>query len=404
MSGTFESVVIGAGPYGLAVSAELRRAGVDVHVFGDAMSFWMRHMPKGMCLRSSWSASHIGDPDSPLNLDVFERERAAGIARPIPIADFVAYGHWFQAHALPDLDPRSVARVEARDGGFRVTLADGEPIDVRRVIVAAGIAPFSARPAVFERLSPDLASHSVEHADLARFGGRRVAVIGGGQSAIESAVLLQENGAEVEVIMRARRLRWVGRAPREGLFGPILFDRTDVGPAFVSHLVAHPMLVRSLPRAVQRDAVRRALAPGASLWLRPRMTRLVMSMGRHVVEAQQRDGRASLRLDDGGSRIVDHVLMATGYRVDIRRYPFLAPELVRSVRCVEGHPVLDTGFETSIPGLHFVGAPAMYSFGPLLRFVSGTEFAARMVARRVTNAGSARQEAERAVELQRAAN
>lgn len=404
MSGTFESVVIGAGPYGLAVSAELRRAGVDVHVFGDAMSFWMRHMPKGMCLRSSWSASHIGDPDSPLNLDVFERERAAGIARPIPIADFVAYGHWFQAHALPDLDPRSVARVEARDGGFRVTLADGEPIDVRRVIVAAGIAPFSARPAVFERLSPDLASHSVEHADLARFGGRRVAVIGGGQSAIESAVLLQENGAEVEVIMRARRLRWVGRAPREGLFGPILFDRTDVGPAFVSHLVAHPMLVRSLPRAVQRDAVRRALAPGASLWLRPRMTRLVMSMGRHVVEAQQRDGRASLRLDDGSSRIVDHVLMATGYRVDIRRYPFLAPELVRSVRCVEGHPVLDTGFETSIPGLHFVGAPAMYSFGPLLRFVSGTEFAARMVARRVTNAGSARQEAERAVELQRAAN
>ena len=402
MTRTFDTVVIGAGPYGLAVSAELRRAGADVHVFGDPMSFWMRHMPKGMCLRSSWSASHIGDPTSPLNLNVFEQERAGGIARPIPIADFIAYGHWFKGHALPDLDPRSVTRVEALHDGFLLTLADGETIQVRRVIVAAGIAPFAARPAIFDGVSPDRTSHSVEHADLARFAGRRVMVIGGGQSATESAVLLQENGAEVEMLMRARTFRWVGRAPREGLFGPILFDRTDVGPAFVSHLVAHPMVVRALPRAMQRDAARRALAPGASLWLRPRMDRLVVRMGRQVVHVAERDGRVHLRLDDGSSREVDHVLMATGYRVDIRRYPFLAPELVARVRCVEGHPVLDTGFETSIPGLHFVGAPAMYSFGPLLRFVSGTEFAARMVTRRVTGVRSALREAEPAVDLQRA--
>jgi pyridine nucleotide-disulfide oxidoreductase len=402
MTRTFDAVVIGAGPYGLAVSAELRRTGADVHVFGDAMSFWMRQMPKGMCLRSSWSASHIGDPNSPLNLNLFAQDRAGGIARPIPIADFIAYGHWFKAQALPDLDPRSVTRVEAMADGFRLTLADGESIQVRRVIVAAGIAPFAARPAMFDGLSPDHASHSVEHADLARFAGRRVVVIGGGQSATESAVLLQENGAEVEMLMRARNFRWVGRAPREGVFGPILFDRTDVGPAFVSHLVAHPMVVRALPRAMQRDAARRALAPGASLWLRPRMGGLVVSMGRHVVDVAQRDGRVHLRLDDGSSREVDHVLMATGYRVDIRRYPFLAPELVARVRCVEGHPVLDTGFETSVPGLHFVGAPAMYSFGPLLRFVSGTEFAARMVKRRVTSGRPAPRETEPAVELQRA--
>jgi hypothetical protein len=402
MTRTFDAVVIGAGPYGLAVSADLRRAGADVHVFGDAMSFWMRQMPKGMCLRSSWSASHIGDPNSPLSLDVFEQERSGGIARPIPIADFIAYGHWFKAQALPDLDPRSVTRVEAMDDGFRLTLADGEAMEVRRVIVAAGIAPFAARPAMFDGLSPDHASHSVEHADLARFARRRVVVIGGGQSATESAVLLQENGAEVEMLMRARKFRWVGRAPREGLFGPILFDRTDVGPAFVSHLVAHPMVVRALPRAMQRDAARRALAPGASLWLRPRMGGLVVSMGRQVVDVAQREGRVHLRLDDGSSREVDHVLMATGYRVDIRRYPFLAPELVARVRCVEGHPVLDTGFETSVRGLHFVGAPAMHSFGPLLRFVSGTEFAARRVTRRVTSGRSALRETEPAVELQRA--
>jgi len=402
MTKTLDAVVIGAGPYGLAVSSELRRAGADVHVFGEPMSFWMRHMPKGMCLRSSWSASHIGDPKSALSIDVFERERAGGIPRPIPIADFVAYGQWFQAHALPDVDPRTVARVEACDRGFRITVVDGEPIEVRRVVVAAGIAPFAARPAVFDGLSSDLASHSVEHADLARFSRRRVAVIGGGQSAIESAVLLQENGAEVEVIMRARRLRWVGRAPRDGLFGPLLFDRTDVGPALISHLVAHPMLVRVLPRAIRRDAARRALAPGASLWLQPRLRGLVMTMGRHVVEAAERDGQASLLLDDGTRRSVDHVLLATGYRVDIARYSFLARELVARVRCVDGQPVLDDGFASSIPGLHFVGAPALYSFGPLLRFVSGTAFAAAMVTRHATGARAPGAATEGAVEFQRA--
>ena len=404
MTEPFDVVVIGAGPYGLAVAAELRRTGANVHVFGDPMSFWMNHMPKGMCLRSIWEASHIGDPASPLSLDAFERERGARIARPVPVADFIAYGQWFQAHAVPDVDPRTVTRIDAIDGAFRVVVADGETIETSRVVVAAGIAPFAVRLAAFAELPPELASHSVDHSDLAGFGGRRVAVIGGGQSAIETAVLLQENGAEVEVIMRARVLRWVGRAPRDGIIGPLFFDRTDVGPAVLSHVVAHPMFVRRLPRAIQRDAARRALAPGASLWLRPRMNGLPISAGRHVVDVARSDGHVDLRLDDGSARTVDHVLMATGYRVDVRRYAFLTPELVARVRRVEGQPVLDGGFQSSVPGLHFVGAPAMHSFGPLLRFVSGTEFAARMVARHATGARSARRATERAVELQRAAH
>ncbi len=403
MTGPVDAVVIGAGPYGLAVAGELRRAGANAHVFGEPMSFWMRHMPKGMCLRSSYPASTIGDPRSEHSLDAFARELGRRVPRPVPLDDFIAYGHWFQARAVPDVDRRSVTRVEARDGGFRLTLADGEPVEARRVVVAGGIAPFAARPAVFDGLPPDLASHSVDHTEPARFAGRRVVVIGGGQSAIETAVLLQENGADVEVVMRSHHFQWVGRAPREGLIGPLLFDRTDVGPAVISHMVAHPMFLRRLPRAVQRDSIRRALAPGASLWLRPRLRDLVISKGRHVTAVAVRDGRLDLRIDDGSTRTVDHALLATGYRVDIRRYPYLSPELVARVRLVDGHPILDTGLQTSVPGLYFVGAPAMYSFGPLLRFVSGTEFAARMLTRHATRGADPAWSANgRAVELQRA--
>ena len=404
MSATVDAVVIGAGPYGLAVASSLREAGANVRVFGETMSFWKRHMPHDMWLRSIWSASHIGDPRSSLNLLAFEREKGTPLRRPIPLSDFVAYGHWFQERALPDVDQRLVKRVEMEGGALRVITSDDEAIDARRVVVAAGIAPFASRPQMCDALPRELASHSADHADLAPFAGRRVAVIGGGQSAIESAVLLHEHGADVEVIMRAQRLQWVGRAPREGLIGALLFDRTDVGPGLISQLVAHPMLVRALPRAIQREATRRALAPGASLWLRPRLGDLVISTRRSVVDVARRGSEVSLRLDDGSSRTVDHVLMGTGYRIDIRRYPFLTPGLLERVRRVDGLPVLDPGFESSVPGLHFVGAPALHSFGPLLRFVAGTEFAARRVTLQVTRARSARRAAERAVELPGSAN
>jgi FAD-dependent urate hydroxylase len=375
-------VIIGAGPYGLAAAAKLRAAGANVRVFGSPMSFWKRHMPKGMMLRSPWGASHIGDPRSALSLEEFQRERGTPITRPVPLADFVDYGHWVQQHAVPDIDERHVDGVEAVASGFRVALEDGERIECGRVVVAAGIADFAWTPPEFERLGPDLASHSSAHSDLARFANTHVAVIGGGQSAFESAVLLHEAGADVELIMRAPRIHWVGRAPRKGLLGKLLFHRTDVGPAGVSHVVARPHFLRRLPSAFQREAMRRALAPGASTWLRPRSTGMRITTGRSIGEVAAASG-VVLKLDDGTARSVDHVLLATGYRVDLRRYPFLAPSLLARVHVIDGYPTLGAGLESSVPGLHFLGAPAARSFGPLVRFVAGTQFASAALARRV---------------------
>jgi hypothetical protein len=90
-----------------------------------------------------------------------------------------------------------------------------------------------------------------------------------------------------------------------------------------------------------------------------------------------------LTLDDGNICQPDHVLLCTGYAVDILRYHFIGPELLRSIACVGGYPRLNSGFESSVRGLYFVGAPAAYSFGPLVRFVSGTEFCARAVAEQI---------------------
>jgi hypothetical protein len=90
-----------------------------------------------------------------------------------------------------------------------------------------------------------------------------------------------------------------------------------------------------------------------------------------------------MTLDDGTQRWADHALLATGYRVDVSRYSFLGPELLGALRLADGYPPLRAGFESAIPGLHFLGAPAAYSFGPLCRFVAGTAYTARALRRRV---------------------
>jgi lysine/ornithine N-monooxygenase len=385
MSGrTADVVVIGAGPYGLGVAAHLREGGADVRVLGVPMAFWSSHMPAGMRIRSRWDASHIAHPRRAFSLDAFESVRGVRFERPMPLEEFIAYGRWYQEHVVPDVDPRNAARVEPTGSGFRVTLVDGETIETRRVVVAAGISTFAVRPPEFDALPRELASHSSEHRDLRAFAGKRVAVVGAGQSAIESAVLLKEGGADVEVVMRRDALRWVGRAPRGGLVGHALFHHSDVGPALVSHIVARPMIFRGFPVALQREMTRRSLVPGASLWLRPRIDGVRFATGRHVVDAARANAHLRLRLDDGSTREVDHLLLATGYRVDISRYPFLAPALVSAVRTVGGSPVLAPSFESSVPGLYFLGAPAALSFGPVLRFVSGGEFATRTLARSIT--------------------
>src|SRR4249919_1637229 len=97
-------VIVGAGPYGLAAAAHLRALdGVDVRIFGDAMSFW-RGMPRGMLLRSRWEASHIAYPSGPLTLDAYQAESGESFGAPIPLEHFVEYGRWVQERVAPDVD------------------------------------------------------------------------------------------------------------------------------------------------------------------------------------------------------------------------------------------------------------------------------------------------------------
>jgi FAD-dependent urate hydroxylase len=387
--------VLGAGPYGLAATAQLRRAGVDVRVFGEPMSFW-RSMPAGLLLRSNWTATCIAEHQGALSLDSFCAATHANFGRPVPLERFIEYGLWVQRQVAPDVDCRLVRTLERLPRGFRLTLADGTALTARRVVVAAGIEAFANRPAAAAGLPPALASHTGDHRDFARFNGARVLVVGGGQSALEYAALLRENGARAEVAVRQDRLHWLhgGKYQRMlGRYARLVYAPTDVGPIGLSRLVAAPDLFRRLPRRAQNPLAHRSIRPAGAAWLPPRLTDVPVRLGRTVASAVPRDGQLDITFADGEAQTVDHLLFGTGYRVDIARYPFLTDELTAQIRRSGGYPVLGRGMESSVPGLHFIGAPAAWSFGPIMRFVSGGWYTGRVLARsiaaRIPPAGAA---------------
>jgi cation diffusion facilitator CzcD-associated flavoprotein CzcO len=384
--------ILGAGPYGLAAAAHLNEIrGLELRIFGEPMEFWKSHMPEGMLLRSPWEASHISDPQTALTMEAYGTDIGADIPRPIPLDRFVEYGLWFQRQAVPEIDRRRIARIEKESNGFHLTLSDGDRIHSRRVVVAAGIGPFARRPKLFEELPSELVTHASDRSDVRRFARKRVVVIGAGQSALESAALIHEAGGAVEVIVRAPDVHWLGWRARLQKLGPIaklLYSPYDIGPPGVSRIVAVPDAVKYFPRSVQDAFRRRALRPAGARWLVNRLKDIPISKGRFVESAVPIGGKLRIRLDDGSSRDADHVLLGTGFAVDVTRYSFLPSELSRELAQVNGFPKLTKNFESSISGLHFLGAPSSWNFGPLMFFVCGTDFAARRLTRHIATSAS----------------
>jgi FAD-dependent urate hydroxylase len=263
-------------------------------------------------------------------------------------------------------------------------------IQAGRVVVACGIASFARRPPGFARLPPEHASHTSDHRDLSRFAGQSVLLVGGGQSALETAALLFEAKAAVEVLVREHHVHWLHGGKYQRMLGrlaPIVYAPTDVGPMGLSRLVAVPDLFRRLPHAVQGPVARRSIRPAGAAWLVSRLEEVPIRLGRVVRTAQPLHGKLRVELDGGDVRVVDHLIYGTGFAVDISRYPFLPQELARAIRQVDGYPVLGPGLESSVPGLHFLGAPAARGFGPIMRFVSGTWYASRALSRSVIGRG-----------------
>jgi pyruvate/2-oxoglutarate dehydrogenase complex dihydrolipoamide dehydrogenase (E3) component len=214
-----------------------------------------------------------------------------------------------------------------------------------------------------------------------------VAVVGGGQSGLETAALLAEAGADVELLVRGP-VRWVHRRYSEHpVLGRLLYPPSDVGPVGLNWLVSFPSVFRHLPDEPRWRLTIRAIRPSGAKWLRPRFEAKVRATPfTEVVAAKEMGDRLRLSLSDGTSRDVEHLFLGTGFKPDVSRLPLIDPELRGGIRTARGHPILDRGLQSSVPNLHFAGALAGFTLGPLCRFVAGADASARRIAHRASAA------------------
>jgi cation diffusion facilitator CzcD-associated flavoprotein CzcO len=401
MSDTVDVAVVGAGPYGLALAAHLRTAGVDYRHFGIPMRLWQAAMPKGMFLKSQGFASNICDPDGTHTLEAFCKATShpyASYGLPVSLENFVNYGQWFQAERGLVIEETTITDITPRGGGFELTVGGVERVVARKVVVAIGVEHFGYVPEPLSGLPAELCTHSSVHQDLATFNGQEVIVVGAGQSALETAALLQENGASVQVLVRKSAVAWNGEplAPDRPLLQRLREPESGLGSGWATWFYSnHPDLFRRLPSKTRVYRARTALGPAGANWLRPRVEgQIPVLLGHAVTSATAQDGRVRLgvtRSGQSGRELeADHVIAATGYRTDLSRLQFL-PETLRSrLQTLNGSPVVSGEYQSSVPGLYFIGPAVAPTMGPVMRFVFGTWHAAPVVARKLAGASGGR--------------
>ncbi len=386
---TYDSVVVGAGPYGLAAAAHLRQQGLNVKIFGKPFELWREHMPKGMLLRSHWWANTISAPRQRYTFEQFLQESTLyDKVYPIPLETYVAYGLWFQQRAVPDIDETYVSSIERSENEFVLTLADERVIKSQTVVMAIGLQYYALRPSAYAHLSPELVSHTVDHKDFSRFAGKTLIVVGGGQSATECAALLNEAGAKVHIVAR-RRILWLGPDRSEGrtLWQQVKAPRAKIAPGWKTLILERmPYLFSRFPQERKDRYIRSHHQASANDWLWDRINgKVTLHIDQQITQITKVDEGMAVTLSDGTQLQADHVMYATGYAVDISRLPMLTPSLLQKIDTDEGTPRLNSWFECSIPGLYFIGFTSLRAFGPLYRFVFGNGPAAQRTTRSIAS-------------------
>lgn len=377
--GKKQLLIIGAGPYGLATAAYAKHRGLDFLLLGEPMGFWKHHMPKGMFLRTS-----IREHLDPLNIHTFnsfieEKGITKKEANPIPVELFLDYAQWFRAEAGIQAELSFVSELRSIDGVFEARLDNGRSIFAENVLIAPGLRHFMNIPQdIISDIPANYYSHTCELVKFDSLKEKRCLIIGGRQSAFEWAALISEqSGTEIHISHRHD-------TPK--------FERSNW--LWVNRMVRSTTDIRGWYRQLtldERQAIwQRFWAAGRvklEPWLGPRIEKSNIKLwpNSKVVSCKESSGGQILvKLDTCKSLNVDHVILATGYRVNVSNLPFLSKEnLLPSLRVEDGFPVLDEDFQSSIPGLFFTSITSTRDFGPFFGFLFGCPAAAKIIIHKI---------------------
>jgi thioredoxin reductase len=389
---TTDTVIIGAGPYGLSLAAHLSAADVPHHILGQPMQAWKEVMPPGMLMRSEAFASSLNAPTRQYTVEEYFRLHGLPYQRVgmhFPLETFVDYALWFQKNLVGHVRPVDVCNMQHAEGMFHLSLSDGTSLAARRVVIALGLKGFEQSPAVLQGLPKQYVSHSGIYGRLSWAREKDIVIVGGGQSALGLAALFHETGARIRVLVREPSLTWNSKPDHtRGVISRLMSPEGGLGAGWRSHIISeYPFLFRMLDRQRRKRMVETSWGPSGAWWLRDRVAdKIEVLLGSEVRHACVENDRVILRVksENGESTLAaDHVIAATGFKTDIRRYGFLSREIIDSMSAIDGVPELTHDFESNMRGLYIIGPASAYSFGPAMRFIYGSKYAAPRVTRHI---------------------
>ena len=379
-------LIIGAGPFGLAIAAQAQHDHIEHLIVGKPMEFWRSNMPKGMFLRSAcdW---HL-DPQNVETIEAYLRTRGQTPkdVEPLSLDFYLTYVDWFQKQKKIQPLPVYIQRLDrSSNEHFVTTTIDGDVINAKYVVLAPGFRHFAHVP---EDLKAKLPSgsfqHTCEYVDFTEAANKRYLIIGGRQSAFEWAALLLEAGAAA-----------VHLSHRHASPAFAVAEWSWVKP-LVDNMVEDPNWFRRLSQKEKDDISYRMWSEGRlkiEPWLEPRLRNERVKVWPQTEVSScvvNETGELEVKLTKGEAITVDKLVLATGYKVDIARLPVLAKgNLLEQIETRNGFPVLDDHFETSVPGLFITSMPATQDFGPFFGFTNSVRTSARLITAKLCS-GSAR--------------
>lgn len=370
-----QTLIIGAGPFGLTLAAHLKQQDIDHLVVGKPMEFWEKNMPEGMYLRSGcdW---HL-DVSGKYTMEAFLVQKQLSVAdvEPIALAFYLEYVRWFVEQTQPNIRASYVTDLKKTAQGFVATLEDGSLVAAQNVVVAVGFQYFTYTPdELMAVLPPGRYKHTCHAVHLDQYAHKRVLIIGGRQSAFEwTALLCEKEAAHVHVCYRHETPQFAAAH-----WGWVM----DV----VNNIGEQPEWFRSLNDEEKEHYRYRLWAEGrlkVEPWLDERVHQATVSLHpqTHVVSTEITSANTiKVGLSNNEILEVDEIITATGYKVDTHKVPFLNPLLLAELQCTNGFPCLDTHFQSNIPGLFFTSFMAGQDFGPFFGFTIAVRTAAKLIA------------------------
>ena len=340
---TTQVLIVGAGPYGLSLANFMSGMGQDFKIIGKPMELWREHTFSGAALRSDMATSEIAHPENAFSIKAFRQQNESHpVSERVNVQEYREYINWVLEQTSYDIQETYMTRLSRQGDHYLAELESGETITAKQVVIATGVAHHLKIPAEFKTARDVI--HSYFTREIEALQGKKVLVVGAGQSAAEAMEVCQQNDNQVH---------WYARTEPRYYSEPL-----DL-PKWIFNLVVKSAgLFRRIPHRIIQFVF--------SIFSATTMT---PDNERKLADVERFSELPDLKA-------YDHVITATGYNYTLNHMKFLSEELRAALEMRAAMPRIDKNFMSSMRDLYFIGPSTEMFFGPPMKFMIGSQYVA----------------------------